>query len=308
MRKQINGILLLDKPAGFSSNGALQKVKRLFNAKKAGHTGSLDPIATGMLPICFGEATKFSQFLLESDKVYRVVASLGVETTTGDTEGEIISQRPTDGITQEQIQTILPSFTGALKQIPPMYSAIKRDGKPLYELARKGIEVERAPRDITIHSLQFDKFEGNEMTLRVHCSKGTYIRTLIEDIGKMLGCGAHVKGLRRLSVSPYGESIMYTLPALESILQTAGQQALQDVLLPVETSVQSYPMVKLTTSAAFYIRMGQAVRASFPIAASLVRLMSEDARFLGIGEVMADGRVKPHRMVSSQDSSASKIL
>ena len=301
MRRQVHGILLLDKPINLTSNGALQKVKRLFNAKKAGHTGSLDPIATGMLPICFGEATKFSQFLLESDKSYHVVAKLGVNTTTGDSEGEVISTCPVVGVTHARIEQVMTKFFGEIEQIPPMYSAIKHQGKPLYELARRGIEVERKSRKVKIYSLELEKFEDDQMTFRVHCSKGTYVRTLVEDIGRELGCGGYVTELRRLMVAPYGNALMYTLRALEVIAETSGFDGLSACLLPVETAVQVFPAVKLSTSAAFYLRMGQPVRAPFQLDSSLVRLMSEDAKFLGIGEVMADGRVKPHRLLSSQD-------
>lgn len=207
--KVINGILLLDKPLHLTSNGALQRVKRLFGAKKAGHTGSLDPLATGMLPLCFGEATKLSQYLLESDKYYHVVAKFGEKTTTGDAEGEVIETRPTDHLTAEAIQQAVAKFVGVIEQIPPMFSALKFQGRPLYELARQGIEVERKPRQVTIHKLElalpFEKGgQGgiSSCTISVHCTKGTYIRTLIEDIGEVLGCGAHVIGLRRTAVSP----------------------------------------------------------------------------------------------------------
>lgn len=308
MRRQVHGILLLDKPAGVTSNGALQRVKRLFYAKKAGHTGSLDPIATGMLPICFGEATKFSQFLLESDKSYHVVAKLGVQTTTGDSEGTVVATKPVVDVSLERLLQVVPRFLGEIEQVPPMYSAIKHQGKPLYELARRGIEIERKPRSVNIFSLQILHLEGDQLTLRVHCSKGTYIRTLVEDIGRELGCGGHVIGLRRLMVTPYGEAVMYTLPALEAIAETVGYDGLQAALLPVETAVQVYPAVKLATSAAFYLRMGQPVRVSFPIDSSLVRLISEDARFLGVGEVMPDGRVKPHRLLASQDIPAASNI
>jgi tRNA pseudouridine55 synthase len=304
MRRQVHGILLLDKSPDMTSNSALQRVKRLFGAKKAGHTGSLDPIATGMLPICFGEATKFSQFLLESDKSYRVVAKLGIQTTTGDSEGKIVATKPVTDVTQQRIEQVMGTFLGDIEQIPPMYSAIKYQGKPLYELARRGIEIERKSRRIKIFSLTLDldkdKFNNDEFTFRVHCSKGTYIRTLAEDMGRELGCGAHVIALRRMTVTPYGDALMYTLPALEVIAESSGFDGLSACLLPVETSVQIFPAVKLSTSAAFYLRMGQPVRTTFPIDSSLVRLVSEDARFLGMGEVMSDGRVKPYRLLATQ--------
>ncbi|TAK75716.1 MAG: tRNA pseudouridine(55) synthase TruB, partial [Gammaproteobacteria bacterium] len=294
-----HGILLLDKPAGITSNGALQRVKRLFNAKKAGHTGSLDPIATGMLPICFGEATKFSQFLLDSDKSYRVVVKLGEQTTTGDREGEVIATHPVTDVTAARIEQVIQTFLGEIEQIPPMYSAIKHQGRPLYELARKGIEIERKPRKVTIFSLKLEEFNQDHCVLVVHCSKGTYVRTLAEDIGRLLGCGAHVTELRRLTVSPYGNAAMYTLPALEAILANVHFDGLSSSLLPVETSVQIFPAVKLSASAAFYLRTGQAVRATFPLDSALVRLVSEEGKFLGVGEVTPDGRVKPYRLIAA---------
>lgn len=308
MRLNINGILLLDKPVEMTSNFALQKIKRLFNAKKAGHTGSLDPIATGMLPICFGEATKFSQFLLESDKTYRVCATLGEQTTTGDIEGEIIARAPVPTLDQETIENVFSTFLGTSTQIPPMFSAIKHQGKPLYELARKGIAVERKPRAITLFSLKFESLSNNLLTFYVHCSKGTYVRTLVEDIAKALGTVAHVLTLRRLAVTPYGDAIMHSLKSLEEIREAMGDHGLSATLLPVETSVKIFPAIKLSTSATFYLKMGQAVRAPFAINDPLVRLMAEDGRFLGIGEVLEDGRVKPHRMLSQQDRAPAKAV
>lgn len=301
MRHSINGILLLDKPIAMTSNGALQRVKRLFSAKKAGHTGSLDPLATGMLPICFGEATKFSQFLLDSNKSYYVVAKLGERTNTGDREGEVVETLPIVDVSVERVQQVMEKFLGEIEQIPPMFSAIKVQGKPLYELARHGIEIERKSRCINIFSLELKELGVDTLTFQVDCSKGTYVRTLVEDITKELGCGGHVIELRRLSVTPYQNALMYTLPALEELLESAGLTKLNKCLLPVETAVNIYPAVQLTTSAAFYLRTGQSVRASFPIDSTLVRLMSEDQRFLGMGEVMPDGRVKPHRLLSTQD-------
>lgn len=298
MRRTVNGILLLDKPPGLTSNGALQRVKRLFNAKKAGHTGSLDPIATGMLPLCFGEATKFSQFLLDSDKSYEVVATLGVRTTTGDIEGEVVETLPIVDVSSERIAQVMTTFLGEIDQIPPMFSAIKVNGQALYELARRGIEIERKSRKVKIFSLVLKEFNETSFSFTVHCSKGTYVRTLVEDIGRELGCGAHVKELRRDKVMPYDGARMLTLTALEAIAANAGMSGLDACLLPVETAVNTFPAVQLSTSAAFYLRMGQAVRSSLPLDSTFVRLMSEDAKFLGIGEVTEDGRVKPSRLVS----------
>ena len=301
MKRQVNGILLLDKPQGPTSNEALQKVKRLFNAKKAGHTGSLDPIATGMLPICFGEATKFSQFLLDSQKSYYVTARLGVTTNTGDSEGQEMAVKPVVDVTRSRIQEILSTFLGDSMQVPPMHSAIKYNGRPLYELARRNIEIERKARPITIYSITLDEFSSDQFSFSVHCSKGTYVRTLVEDVGAMLDCGAHVIGLRRLSVLPYGNAAMLTLPQLEEIAKNSGHDGLCTLLLPVETSVEIFPAVKLSTSAAFYLRMGQPVRSGFPVKSTLVRLFSDDERFLGVGEMMSDGRIKPHRLLSGRE-------
>ncbi len=298
MKKNINGILLLDKPAGLTSNGVLQQVKRLYMAKRAGHTGSLDPIATGMLPLCFGEATKFSQFLLDSDKYYYVTAKLGKRTSTGDKEGEVIAERSFSQVTREQLEELLRPFHGEIKQIPPMFSALKHKGKPLYELARQGIEIKREPRSIHIYSLQLESFQDDSFSFHIHCSKGTYVRTLVDDIGELLGCGAHVCQLRRTAVSPYHSCLMHSLPVLEETFRQEGLEGLLRFLLPIETSVAGFPSVKLSTSAAFYIRMGQPVRVTNAPAQGFVRLMiGEEQRFLGIGEMLEDYRVKPKRMV-----------
>jgi tRNA pseudouridine55 synthase len=297
-KKNINGILLLDKPAGITSNGALQQAKRLYNAKRAGHTGSLDPIATGMLPLCFGEATKFSQFLLDSDKYYYVTAKLGKRTITGDVEGEVISERSFAHVTRANLEEAMKPFRGEIQQIPPMFSALKHKGQPLYELARKGIEVEREPRTLQIYSLELDELQEDSFSFHIHCSKGTYVRTLVDDIGELLNCGAHVFQLRRTAVSPYNNYPMYTLPVLEDTFRREGSEGLQRLLLPIETSVAGFPSVKLSTSAAFYIRMGQPVRVTNAPAQGFVRLMiGDEQRFLGMGEMLEDYRVKPKRMV-----------
>lgn len=300
-RLAINGILLLDKPIDMSSNGALQRVKWLFSAKKAGHTGSLDPLATGMLPLCFGEATKFSQFLLESDKTYEVVAQLGERTLTGDSEGEVVETRPVPALSVEQLEIVLNPFRGLISQVPPMYSALKHQGRPLYELARQGIEIERQSREVMIHALTLLSHdpEANTLSLRVHCSKGTYIRTLIEDIGRVIGCGAHVIELRRTSVTPYQDKRMYTLGELENKLDAEGVAGLSACLLPVQTSVAGFPAVTLSTSATFYLKQGQSVRTNLPVNTPFVQLYSDSQQFLGVGEVMPDGRVKPQRLLNS---------
>lgn len=298
----IDGILLLDKSIGISSNNALQRVKRLFAAKKAGHTGSLDPLATGMLPICFGEATKFSQYLLDSNKFYRVLAKMGIETTTGDAEGEIIRTHPVKDITVENVNRVLPSFLGTISQIPPMYSAIKFKGKPLYELARRGIEIPRAPRQITIYHIACLTLTEECFELVVHCSKGTYVRTLVEDIGRKLGCGAHVVQLRRDFVAPYKENAMYTFDSLEEMVKKSGHHCLKDLILPVETSVKNLPKIKLSSALLFYLRSGQPVLVPHAPTQGLVQLFSEHGSFLGIGEILEDGRVAPKRLIVKTES------
>ncbi len=296
--KKIDGILLLDKPLHLTSNGALQRVKWLFQAKKAGHTGSLDPLATGMLPICFGEATKVSQFLLDSDKQYQVEVKLGIKTTTGDAEGEIIATKPVINMSAEKITAVLQQFLGDIQQIPPMFSAVKYHGKPLYELARQGLEIERKPRTIKIFSSTLTAFQEDTFSFQVHCSKGTYVRTLVEDIGERLGCGAYVSGLRRVAVTPYQQNKMYTLAELETMQQQSGTDALLQCLLPVDTSVQHFPPVKLSPSAAFYLRTGQPVMVPHLPLNGWVRIFSSDMQFMGIGEVLDDGRVAPRRLVN----------
>lgn len=289
MRLSIHGILLLDKAIGISSNRALQEVKNLFNAKKAGHTGSLDPLATGMLPICFGEATKFSQFLLNADKRYYVVAKLGIKTTTGDREGEILEERSVGVI---NLENILPSFRGEIQQIPSMYSAIKHQGQPLYKLARQGIEVERKVRTVSIHDLTLLEQTADTLTFSVHCSKGTYVRTLVEDIGERLGCGAHITQLRRLEVSPYQESQMINYEQLKDI------SGLQECLLPIETLVQDFPKLSITDTSAFYLKQGQAVMVPHAPTSGWVALYLHSGKFLGMGEIQDDGKIAPKRLLN----------
>lgn len=293
--RNVQGILLLDKPMGITSNDALQKVKRLYRAQKAGHTGSLDPLADGLLPICFGAATKISAFLLDADKRYWVRIKLGVTTTTADSEGEVVSTRPVDGIGEEQIRQALEQFRGEIQQIPPMYSALKHKGERLYKLAREGIEVEREPRAVTIHGLELTGCELPEFELDVHCSKGTYVRTLAEDIGEVLGCGAHVTALRRTGVGPYGADEMVTLDELEAQAEE-GREALDARLLPVETALAHWPEIRLNPDSTFYVRQGQPVLVPNAPTEGWVRLFGPDG-FLGVGEILDDGRVAPRRMM-----------
>ncbi|MDA5498061.1 tRNA pseudouridine(55) synthase TruB [Yersinia aleksiciae] len=301
--RDINGVLLLDKPLGLSSNDVLQKVKRLFSANRAGHTGALDPLATGMLPICLGEATKFSQFLLDSDKRYRVVARLGQRTDTSDAEGALISEREVK-VTQAQMDAALESFRGDSQQIPSMYSALKHQGKPLYEYARQGIEVEREARSITVYELLFIRWEGNDLELEIHCSKGTYIRTIIDDLGELLGCGAHVSYLRRLQVATYPSDRMVTLEQLKAMVETAQTEErspnpeLDLLLLPMDSAVLNFPEVNLLPAVAAYVKQGQPVHVSGAPDEGMVRITEgEERNFIGIGIIAEDGRVAPKRLV-----------
>jgi len=296
-QRRVDGILLLDKPVGLTSNAALQRVKRIFNARKAGHTGSLDPLASGLLPICLGEATKISGFLLDADKRYWVSCKLGERTTTGDAEGEIVKQRPVEGIGEQQIRDTLEKFLGTIEQIPPMYSAVKHQGKRLYELARAGVEVERKPRPVTIHEMTLSACRLPLVEIHVRCSKGTYIRTLVEDIGEVLGCGAHVADLRRLAVGPFGAEDMVSLEALETLAEQ-GTEALDRLLLPLESGLTQWPGVCLTGDAAYYLLQGQPVVVPHAPTAGWVRLYKGGDRFLGMGEILDDGRVAPRRLLN----------
>ncbi len=301
--RDIHGVLLLDKPQGLSSNDALQKVKRLYNANRAGHTGALDPLATGMLPICLGEATKFSQFLLDSDKRYRVIARLGQRTDTSDADGQIVQERPVN-FTQAQLDVALDSFRGDIKQVPSMYSALKYQGKKLYEYARQGIEVPREARSITVYELQFIRWEGDELELEIHCSKGTYIRTITDDLGELLGCGAHVIYLRRLQVATYPTERMVTLEQLNQLLEQAQTQEiapadlLDPLLMPMDSPVENYPEVNLLPVVAGYVKQGQPVQVAGAPASGMVRITEgEERKFIGVGDIADDGRVAPRRLV-----------
>lgn len=293
--RNVNGVLLLDKPVGMSSNMALQIAKRLFNANKAGHTGSLDPLASGLLPVCFGEATKASGFLLDADKRYRVRCKLGEKTSTGDAEGEVIETRPVEGIDAARLEQVFARFRGEIEQIPPMHSAVKHQGQRLYKLARQGVEVEREPRTVVIHALTLLGVDLPYFGIDVHCSKGTYVRTLAEDIGEALGCGAHVTELRRLGVGPYDAAGMVDLDALKA--ESAEPAALDAHLLPIESALTQWPDVRLSPDAAFYLRQGQPVVVPRAPTSGWVRLYAPDERFLGMGQVLDDGRVAPKRLM-----------
>ena len=288
----------MDKLAGISSNDVVQQAKRLFGAQKVGHTGSLDPLATGVLPLCFGEATKFSQYLLDANKTYWTRIRLGVSTETGDADGEVIAQEDATAITGAQVSDALESFVGEIEQIPSMYSALKHKGQPLYKLARQGIEIERAPRTVTIYSAELLQFAEAYIELRVHCSKGTYIRSLAEDLGAVLGCGGHVSALRRLAAGPYAEAQAVTL---EQVSEIGDPQEMDALLLPVASAVGSWPSVRLHEDTAHYVRQGQPVQVAHAPTDGWVQIFesAEEDRFLGVGEVLTDGRIAPRRLVAS---------
>ncbi len=291
--RPLNGILLIDKPRGITSNHALQRAKRMMQACKAGHTGSLDPIATGLLPLCFGEATKVSQFMLDADKQYWVRIKLGEATTTYDSEGEVTQSGVVD-CTQRQIEKTLKSFVGPITQLPPMYSAVKQGGQALYKLARAGIEVERKPRHVTVHHIDLLDFSGEYLELDILCTKGTYIRTIAQDLGQKLGCGAHVVELRRLGVGDFKIDEALTL---EQIEEFDTLEDCQNQLLPVDEALLGLPDVTLTSLATHYLLQGQPVSTKHGQEPGLVRLYTEENGFLGMGEILDDGRVAPKRLM-----------
>jgi tRNA pseudouridine55 synthase len=294
--RNVHGILLLDKPEGITSNQALQHVKHLYQARKAGHTGSLDKQASGMLPLCMGEATKISGYLLDSDKYYLARCKLGITTRTGDAEGEIIAEAPVPALTNDEVQTVLAQFHGEISQVPPMYSALKHKGQRLYKLAYQGIVVEREPRNVTIYSLELLALNSDEIEISVHSSKGTYIRTLAEDIGKKLGCGAHVKKLRRLGAGPFRAEQMIPMAEIER-LAVAGTTVLDQLLLPVDSALQGVPEIQASESLVFYMRQGQAVMVPHAPVDGLVRIYDQQHQFIGVGEVQDDGKICPRRLI-----------
>ncbi|GAC14481.1 tRNA pseudouridine(55) synthase TruB [Aliiglaciecola lipolytica] len=307
--RAIDGMLLLDKPLGLSSNDALQKVKRCFNAAKAGHTGALDPLATGMLPICLGEATKFSQFLLDADKTYSVTATLGIRTTTSDADGDIVERNPVN-VSKTQIEQACMSFVGKSRQVPSMFSALKYQGKPLYFYARQGIEVPREARDITIYSLIIERIEGDKVDMLVHCSKGTYIRSLVDDIGQVLGCGAFVSRLHRSNVADYPADKVTTLDDLFAMRQEIDDnnldlmdnqsfEALDQLLLSMDSPVKTLPAVELEANSASYFCNGNPVTAKDALVIPCqvqVRVYSEQL-FLGVGFIDENQQIAPKRLV-----------
>ena len=301
--RDINGILLLDKPRGISSNAALQRAKWLFQAAKAGHTGNLDVQASGLLPVCFGEATKVCQFLLDADKRYLAEITLGRKTTTGDGEGETLYERATAGIERSDVERAVRAFHGPIEQLPPMHSALKHQGQPLYKLARQGIEVERQKRTITIYAFAVLAFDNPRVEVTVSCSKGTYVRTLAEDVGEVLGCGGFVSALRRDKVGPYAIDAAWTLEQLEGLAQ-AEDGELDRTLLPLDGALTLMTRLDLTVDAGYYLARGQAVLVPKAPSHGLVRLYGADGEFVGVGEVLADGRIAPRRLFRAQASEA----
>jgi tRNA pseudouridine55 synthase len=299
-KRIIDGLLPLDKPVGLTSNGALQRVKHIYCARKAGHTGSLDPLASGMLPICFGQATKLSGYLLGADKTYIATARFGAKTDTADADGRIIAESACKEVSSGQLDEALLAWRGEIQQVPPMYSALKKDGKRLYELAREGKSVPREPRTVRIEALTVEHFDPREPVLRVRCSKGTYIRTLVEDIAETIGTLGHVIALRRLSVYPFDAGDLVSMEELQAASED-GPEALDRFLLPLDQAIADWPAVYLNKEESYYLRQGHTVNAGPDKAApgpesSLVRLYDGQRLFLGIGEVKLDGRIAPKRL------------
>ncbi|MEP1469689.1 MAG: tRNA pseudouridine(55) synthase TruB [Halieaceae bacterium] len=298
--RPVNGILVLDKPMGESSNRSLQNVKRLYDAAKAGHTGSLDPLATGVLPLCFGEATKFSQYLLDADKGYESTFTLGRTTATADAEGETLSVSDASAVTEAAVEEAMSGLRGAIEQLPPMYSALKLNGQPLYKLARQGIEVERKPRPVEIKNFELRAFRGGEaaeVDVVIECSKGTYVRTLAEDLGKALGCGAHVSALRRTRSGPFTLADSVTMETLSALQENEQLAQMDQLLQPADAPLGNLPLVTLSESGGFYLRQGQPVLVPNAPCSGMVRVALQDGEFLGVGEILDDGRVAPRRLV-----------
>ncbi len=293
----LSGLLLLDKPQGVTSNEALQEAKRLLNARKAGHTGSLDPIATGLLPLCFGSATKLSGFFLGADKTYWTRIRLGERTATGDSEGDVVEKKPVT-VSQDDIEKALLNFQGEFLQTPPMYSAVKMNGTPLYKLARQGIEVERSPRTVVVYTMELKSFDGLDLELELKCSRGFYVRGLAHDLGNLLKCGGHVVALRRLVVADLKIEDAVNLAELTAVPDLAVRQK---ILTPIDGGLSHLPEVRLSADAAFYLCRGQAVRAHGLPNEGQVRLYAKEAGFLGIGMVTDDGRVTPRRLIPQRE-------
>ncbi|TCS38218.1 tRNA pseudouridine(55) synthase TruB [Reinekea marinisedimentorum] len=299
--RAIDGVVLVDKPAGFSSNGLLQKIRWIYQAQKAGHTGALDPAATGLLPICFGEATKFTRYLLDSDKRYLTTGVLGICTDTLDAEGEVVAEAPVPAVQQKELEALIAArFTGDIEQIPPMYSALKRDGKKLYELARQGETIELEPRPVTIYENRVQGLSEPEFSLSVHCSKGTYIRTLVANIGDAIGCGAHVKSLRRTSHGPFQLADAHTVDALEALREQEDFQTLDSYLISIDELLGHLPRVDLNEKQSRLFSHGNDIQ--FEPVVGEARVYSSTGAFLGVGEGRNGQRLQPVRLVAKRDS------
>jgi tRNA pseudouridine55 synthase len=299
--RQVDGRLVLDKPTGMSSNAALQQAKRLFGAAKAGHTGSLDPLATGVLPLCFGEATKFSQFLLDADKAYESIFVLGVGTDTADADGAVIAQASAVHLTEDAVTQAMATLTGAIEQVPPMYSALKVDGQPLYKRARAGEQIERAARPVEIYGFELLSFAHGEQArvgVKVRCSKGTYIRTLAEDLGAALGVPAHVATLRRCQSGPFALDDCVTPEQLTAVKESGTDIDLDALLQPIESGIQHLPRLSLSEAATFYIRQGQPVLVPNGPQSGMVRIADAGGLFLGVGDMRDDGKLAPKRLLA----------
>jgi len=292
IKRDVSGVLLLDKPVGITSNAALQIAKRLYRAAKAGHTGILDPMASGLLPLCLGEATKFAQYPTDADKTYEAVIKLGETTDTGDADGQVILRRQV-AVTRADIECVVNQFIGPIMQTPPMYSALKHQGQPLYKYARKGIEIERAARPVTVHKIEIMSCAIDRFSIRVDCSKGTYIRVLAEDIGEMLGCGAHLIGLRRTRVGAFILDPAITLDSVETLTEIERDAK----LLPVDSLVASLPKIALEPDAAHYLKQGQAIWLAKLTLHQRFRIYDEKHQFIGVGEVSEEGKLQPTRLI-----------
>ena len=304
--RSVNGVIVIDKPSGMTSNDVVQRVKRLFFAEKVGHTGSLDPLATGVLPICLGEATKFSQYLLDADKAYRSTFTLGKTTDTADSDGNVLKSVDARHITRKEVESAVAEFTGDIMQVPPMYSALKRDGQPLYKLARQGIEVPREARPVSIYQYDVEGFANGQVDVQIKCSKGTYIRSLAEELGEVLGVGAHVSALRRTMAGAFTEQHCKTLEALENERGDQRAEVLDTHLLPVDATITDLAQLVIDDNSGYYFARGQAVMVNqvYRIGheGDKVRVFCETGDFLGIGEISDDGRVQPKRLVVKSDS------
>ena len=307
VRRKVDGLLLLDKPSGITSNAALQKLKWLYAARKVGHTGSLDPLASGMLPLCFGEATKFSQYLLGADKTYLVRARFGARTDTADSDGTVVESTEVRISDEATLRRAVQHLTGPIAQVPPMYSALKHQGRRLYELARAGQEVERAARPVEIYNFEIEQFDPVTPLFRVRCSKGTYIRVLIEDVARKIGSLAHVIELRRTSVGAFGEAAMITLEQ-SMVASDEGAEALDALLLPLDEVAGQWPPVRLESQEARLLRRGSQIVAPNGLSAGMVRLYTDGGSFLGMGEVMSDGRLLPRRLLANGSAAQSGDL